>query len=309
MRIVIAGGTGLIGRNLANNLSEDDHEVVVLSRDPSGKERLFSDEIHVVQWSTDGLGKWSQQIDGADAVVNFAGENIAGNRLLPGRWTEAKKRNLVKSRVDAGTAIRRSIESATTKPKLLVQASAVGFYGPCGDELVTETSSPGSDFLANLCLDWEKATDGVEEHGVRRVILRTGLVLSNGGGPLPRLINQYRLLAGGTFGNGKQWWPWIHLDDVIGSIRYLMADNAARGPFNITSPTPETNVQFNKKLGKALHRPSFWPIPGFAVRLLVGEVAVVVLEGQKAVPQKLTGLGYSFKFDRLDAALSNIFGP
>jgi uncharacterized protein (TIGR01777 family) len=308
MRIVIAGGTGLFGRALVENLVGSGHDIVVLSRNAAAQGSTFPEGVQLVQWDAMEIGEWSRQIDGSDVVVNFTGENIAGERFLPGRWTEKKKRVLRSSRVDAGKAISRSIAEASARPRVLIQASAVGYYGPRGDEIVTESTSSGNDYLANLCTAWEASSKGVEQYGVRRVILRTGLVLSNRGGPLPRLIKQYRLFAGGPFGNGEQYWPWIHIDDVVGAIRFLMEDDSAGGPFNITSPTPVTNRLFSKMLGKALGRPSFWPIPAFAMRLLVGEVSVVVLKGQRAVPVKLGALGYDFAFSDLVTALEDVLG-
>lgn len=306
MRIVIAGGTGLIGRVLVGDLARAGHDIMVLSRNAAFKPSTFPEGVQLAQWDAIEIGEWSRLVDGSDVVVNFSGENIAGERFLPGRWTEAKKRLLKSSRVDAGKVISKSIAEAKAKPRVLIQASAVGYYGPRGDEIVTESTSVGDDYLANLCSAWEGATKGVEEHGVRRVILRTGLVLSSIGGPLPRLIKQYRLFAGGAFGSGEQYWPWIHIDDVVGSIRFLMEDESATGPFNVTSPTPLTNRQFSKVFGTVLGRPSFWPIPAFAMKMLVGEVSVVVLKGQRAIPEKLGSLGYKFRFNDLGAALEDV---
>ncbi|HET6446608.1 MAG TPA: TIGR01777 family oxidoreductase [candidate division Zixibacteria bacterium] len=306
MHVVIAGGTGLFGRALQKSLAGDGHEIVVLSRDPdSASEKSFTG-VKIARWSTSELDSWRGLIDGTDVVINLAGENLAGTRFLPGRWTNDKKQKLRSSRVDAGRAIARNIAAAEVKPRLLIQASAVGYYGPRGDEEVTESVPAGDDFLAKLCVDWEEATEDVERFGVRRIILRSGIVLSAEGGPLPRLIKQYRLFAGGSFGGGDQYWPWIHIDDVIGAIRHLMEDHDAAGPVNVTSPTPLTNRHFSKELGRVLGRPSFWPIPTFALKLLVGEVSVVVLEGQRAVPEKLAALGYEFKYSELGPALSEI---
>ncbi|MGB3714867.1 MAG: TIGR01777 family oxidoreductase [Candidatus Promineifilaceae bacterium] len=308
MRIVIAGGTGLIGRALVEDLVGAGHDIVVLSRNSAVQSSTFPEGVQLAQWDASEIGDWSRLVDGSDVVVNFAGENIAGERFLPGRWTEAKKRLLKSSRVDAGEVISRSIAEANARPRALIQASAVGYYGPRGDEIVTESTSAGYDYLAKLCAAWEESSEGVEQHGVRRVILRTGLVLSTRGGPLPRLIKQYRLFAGGPFGNGEQYWPWIHLDDVVGAIRFLMEDDSANGPFNVTSPTPVTNRQFSKAFGRVLGRPSFWPIPAFVMKLLVGEVSVVVLKGQRAIPEKLNSLGFYFEFSDLGAALEDVMG-
>ncbi|MFN2188343.1 MAG: TIGR01777 family oxidoreductase [Candidatus Promineifilaceae bacterium] len=306
MRIVIAGGTGLIGSALVKLLSNEEHELVILSRNPE-KYRNGEDEgVSFEQCDAAEQDSWDRQIDGAQIIVNFAGENLAGDKFLPARWTESKKLALKQSRLDTGSAIARAIANAKNKPDVLIQASAVGYYGPRGSEEISESVPAGDDYLARLCVDWEQSTAGVAEIGVRRVILRTGLVLSTEGGPLPRLLKQFRLFGGGPFGSGHQYWPWIHLDDVIGAIRFLMMNSKARGPFNITSPTPVTNKQFSKQLGRALHRPSFWPIPAFAMRLLLGEVAVVVLTGQRAVPSKLLDLGYKYQYLELGSALADL---
>jgi uncharacterized protein (TIGR01777 family) len=296
----------MIGRALVEDLMDDGHDIVVLSRNAAVMGNTFRGSVQLAQWDAMEIGEWSRLVDGSDAVVNFSGENIAGERFLPGRWTDAKKRRLKNSRVRAGEVIAKSIAGAKDRPKVLIQASAVGYYGPHGDEVVSESTPGGDDYLAGLCAAWEDSSMGVEQYGVRRVILRTGLVLSTRGGPLPRLIKQYRLFAGGPFGNGEQYWPWIHIDDVIGAIRFLMENESANGPFNVTSPTPVSNRQFSKAFGSALGRPSFWPVPAFAMKILVGEVSVVVLKGQRAIPEKLGSLGYEFRFSDLGSALEDV---
>jgi uncharacterized protein (TIGR01777 family) len=306
MQVVIAGGTGIIGRALAPGFAEDGHNVIVLSRNPAATKSASSDSVRYAQWDTGDLGAWSELVDGSDVVINFAGDNLAGDRFLPSRWTGAKKQILRESRLDTGAAIARAITAAKVKPRALIQASAVGYYGPRRSEEVAETEPAGDDFLATLCQEWEESTRQVEEQGVRRIILRTGIVLTSEGGPLPRLLKQFQLFAGGSFGRGDQYWPWIHLEDVTAAIRFLVEDEEATGPFNITSPTPVTNKQFSKALGTVLKRPSFWPIPAFAMKLLVGEVSIIVLEGQRAIPAKLTKLGYEFKYAELGSALEDI---
>ena len=306
MQVVIAGGTGIIGRALAPGLAEDGHNVIVLSRNPDTAKSASSDSVRYVQWDTGDLGAWSELVDGSDVVINFAGDNLAGDRFLPSRWTGAKKQILRKSRLETGAAIANVIAAAKVKPRALIQASAVGYYGPRGNEKVAETEPAGDDFLANLCLEWEESTRQVEEQGIRRVILRTGIVLTSEGGPLPRLLKQFQLFAGGSFGRGDQYWPWIHIEDVASAIRFLVENEEATGPFNITSPTPVTNKQFSESLSTVLNRPSFWPIPAFAMKILVGEVSIIVLEGQRAIPAKLTELGYEFKYAELGSALEDI---
>jgi uncharacterized protein (TIGR01777 family) len=192
------------------------------------------------------------------------------------------------------------------KPGALLQASAIGYYGPRGDEIVTEDSSPGDDFLAKVCIDWEDGTAAVDDLGVRRVITRTGLVLTEEGGALERLKLPYKLFGGMYFGNGRQWWSWIHIDDTIRALKFLLENETAEGPYNLTSPNPARNRQFGKALGKAMNRPSYMPVPDFAMKLLVGDVATVVVDGQRVMPERLQALGFDFKFPELEPAMLDI---
>lgn len=305
-KTVITGGTGVIGRALAQNLVDDGHEVIILSRYPDKHAELLSQGLTLVKWRTDDIGDWATTIDGADIVINFAGENLAGDSFLPDRWNDTKKELLRKSRLAAGNAINEAIRLAAVKPRVLVQSSAVGYYGPRDGEILTESEKPGTDFLANLCVDWEATTAPVEELGVRRVITRTGLMLSPDSGPLQRIKVRFQLFAGGPFGSGDQYWSWVHLQDIVQAIRFLIDEDSAKGPFNLTSPAPVTNRDFAKVLGRVMNRPSFVPLPAFAMRMLVGEVATVVLDGQRAVPHKLEELGFAFSFSELEPALIDL---
>jgi uncharacterized protein (TIGR01777 family) len=262
--------------------------------------------VAVELWDAKTLGDWAKQVDGADAVVNFAGEGIAGDSFLPDRWSAEKKRRIRDSRLNAGQVVVEAIRAATDRPRVLIQSSAVGYYGPRGDETLTEAAAAGDDFLAQICVAWEGVTAEVESMGVRRVIARTGLILTEKGGPLERLVLPYRLYGGMYFGNGRQWWSWIHIDDEVDALRFLLENEAAVGPFNLTAPNPVTNRAFGKALGKATGRPSYMPVPGFAMRLLVGEVATVVLEGQRALPSKLEELGFTFQYPQVEPALLDI---
>ncbi len=306
MRFVVSGGTGMIGRPLVASLAADGHEVKVLSRNPDKQRPALPEGVSVEQWDAKNMGDWSRHVDGADAVINFAGEGIAGDNFLPDRWSAEKKRRIRDSRLNAGKVVVEAIRAATDKPRALIQSSAVGYYGPRGDEMVTEDSAAGSDYLAKICVEWEDVTAEVELMGVRRVITRTGLVLTEKGGPLERLVLPYRLYGGMYFGSGRQWWPWIHIEDEVDALRFLLENEAATGPFNLTAPNPATNRDFGKALGRALQRPSYMPIPGFAMRLLVGEVATVVLDGQRALPKKLEDLGFKFQFPEVEPALLDI---
>jgi hypothetical protein len=303
MRIVVTGGTGMIGQPLVESLVADGHEVVVLSRRPDRWRSELPAAVQLAQWDGKTASAWAKHVDGADAVINLAGEGIAGDRYLPNRWTADKKRRIRDSRINAGSAVVEAIRQASVKPGLLLQASAVGYYGPRGDEIVTEAAAPGDDFLAETCVIWEDETAEVEAMGVRRIIARTGLVLAEKGGPLERLKLPYLLFGGMYFGDGRQWWPWIHINDEIKALKFLVENEAASGPFNLTAPNPVTNRQFGKALGRAMQRPSYMPVPGFALRLVLGEVATVVLDGQRAVPEKLQALGFTFDFPEVEPAL------
>ncbi len=288
MRIVITGGTGLIGSALARDLGETGHEVIALTREPA--KASLPPNTRAVEWDARTAAGWGALLDGDTAIVNLAGESIG-----TGRWTAAKKRRIRESRVDAGKAVLAAIRQAAGKPRVLLQGSAVGYYGRSGDEVATESHPPGEDFLAQVCVDWEASTAEAEALGVRRAVLRTGVVLSDAGGALPRMALPFRLLAGGPLGNGRQWFPWIHIADEVAAIRFLLEHEDARGPFNLTAPRPLTNRDFSRVLGRALHRPSLMPAPSVALRLVLGEMADMLLYGQRAVPHRLLEHGYVFR--------------
>ena len=206
----------------------------------------------------------------------------------------------------SGNILTEAIRAAKNKPKVFVQASAIGYYGPREDEKLTETATPGDDFLSQTCVQWENSTQELEELNVRRVILRTGIVLTPESGALARLLLPYRLFAGGPFGNGKQWYSWIHIADEVAAIRFLLENPEAHGIFNLTAPNPLTNRDFGKTLGSVLNRPSLIPIPKFAMQAAFGEVATVVVDGQRVLPDHLLALGYPFKFPNLEPALKDL---
>ena len=306
MKVVIAGGTGVIGRDLIANLAGAGYEIIVLSRYPDKHRGAMPDGVQVEYWDGAPNGEWAGLVDGADVVVNFAGENLAGEGFLPERWTAAKKRRLRQSRIGPGQAIVKAIAAAERKPKVLVQSSAIGYYGPRADELITESEPPGNDFLASIAVEWEACTEAVEALGVRRVIVRTGLIQTLESGPLTRLYLPYKLFGGVYFGNGRQYWSWIHLDDVIRAIRFLIENEQAQGPYNLTAPNPVTCREFGKTLGKVMGRPSYMPVPGFALKLVIGEVATIVIDGQRVLPKKLEELGFFFQFSEVEKALQDI---
>jgi uncharacterized protein (TIGR01777 family) len=296
MRVIITGGTGLIGRALAQSLVTDGHEVIVLTRNPNRSSGLPT-AVKLVVWNGESANGWSQFADSADAIVNLAGEGIAD-----GRWSEERKRSIYLSRVNAGKAVMEAIEAATIKPKVLIQSSAVGYYGASDDRILTESAGPGADFLAQVCFDWEASTAGASSLGVRRVVIRTGIVLSNDGGAWPKIVLPFKLFAGGPMGNGKQYWPWIHLEDEVRAIRFLMENPEASGVYNLSAPTPLTSSEFAKVLGGVMGRPAFFPAPAPALKIALGEMSTVLLDGQRAVPQRLQDVGFTFKYASAESA-------
>ncbi len=302
MKIIITGGTGLIGSALAKSLVEDNHEIIVLSRSPM-KVKNLPPTVQVVEWDARSAKGWGHLADGVDAIVNLAGESLA-----EGRWTDARKEKIRNSRLNAGRAVVEAIEAAETKPKVLIQSSAVGYYGPRNGREIGEDTPAGDDFLAHICIDWEASTAPVETMGVRRVVIRTGVVLSTDGGALPRMLMPFKMFVGGPIGSGNQGFPWIHLSDEVAAIRFLIENPEASGPFNLTAPNPLTNAQFGQALGKALHRPAILPTPGFVMKLAFGEMATVLLEGQQAVPNRLQELGFTFEFPQAEGALRDLVG-
>ncbi|MEA2195827.1 MAG: uncharacterized protein QOG42_2541 [Solirubrobacteraceae bacterium] len=302
MRVVITGGSGLIGSAAARDLGSAGHEVVVLTRDPS-RVKSLPPGTRAVQWDGKTSQGWGTLLDADTAVLHLAGDPIA-----EGRWTEEKKRRIRQSRVESGRAVLEAIRQAKSRPRALLQGSAVGYYGACGGEVVTESHAPGDDFLARVCVEWEASTAEAASLGVRRPVLRTGIVLSQQGGALPKMALPFRMMAGGPMGGGRQWVPWIHVVDEVGAIRFLLEREDADGPFNLSAPEPLTNRDFSRALGRALTRPSFAPAPGFALRLLLGEMADALLHGQRAVPQRLLELGYVFRYSEAAGALRSLVG-
>lgn len=302
MKIIITGGSGLIGSALAKDLSENGYEVIVLSRSPLAVQEKLTPGVRCLGWDGQTSQGWGDLASGAKAIVNLAGANISG-----GRWTPARKRLILQSRLQAGQAVTQAFQTASPKPEALVQASAVGYYGPHGDEPVTEETAKGQDFLAHVCAEWEASTAGVEQAGVRRVIIRTGVALAKQGGAFPLMALPYRLYIGGPIGSGKQWLPWISLKDEVGAIRFLIEDSMASGIYNFSSPNPTTNKSFGQVLGEVLRRPSYLPVPAFFLKLLFGEMATILLDGQRQIPERLVRQGYVFRFPDLELAIRDIF--
>jgi uncharacterized protein (TIGR01777 family) len=299
MKIIVTGGTGFIGSSLVAALVTAGHEVVVLTR-ASAK---LQGGARAVVWDGNTSGPWKNEIDGADAVINLAGEPIAAKR-----WSAAQKERIKESRLDATRAIVTAIRDASRKPSVLLSGSAVGYYGDLENGDVTETRKPAGDFLGTVCIAWENEAAKAQALGVRVVTLRTGIVLEKDGGALKKMLLPFKLFAGGPIGSGKQWMPWIHREDMIALILFALK-NPVQGPLNATAPSPVTMKEFAVTLGKTLHRPSFAPVPGFVLKIALGEMSILVLGGQKAVPSALLAAGFTFKYNRLDEALRAILTP
>lgn len=290
MKIVVAGGTGFLGTPLVSQLRAAGNDVSVLTRGRAGPGQIT--------WSPNRtIGTWATAIDGADVVINLAGESIAGHR-----WTKSHKARIRDSRILATRSIVAAIHTAARKPATLVNASAVGCYGSRGNEELTEESTPGGDFLAMVCRAWE--TEAVAAADASRVILlRSAPVLESDGGVLPQMIRPFRFFVGGPVGPGSQYWSWIHRDDWVAIVKWALATNHVAGPLNLAAPTPVTNREFAQTLGRVLKRPAFTPAPAFALRLALGEMADMLLFSQRVIPAKAEALGFRFRYRALEPAL------
>ena len=292
MHIVVSGGSGFLGRALDTVLRRDGHRVTVLTR------RARPDRPDDIAWTPDGeVGPWAQALVGADVVVNLAGEGMADRR-----WTAARKTALLDSRLNATCSLVKAVQQVTNGPRVFVSASGVGYYGHTGDERLTEDAPSGRDFVATMASMWEAAAAPAAQVG-RLVLLRTGLVLG-AGGALAKMLLPFKLGAGGRLGSGRQWMPWIHVGDWTALSARLISDPHASGAFNLTAPEPVTNADFTRALGRALHRPAIIPVPGFALKLALGEMAELLLTGQRAVPGKAQALGFDFRYRTVDQALT-----
>jgi uncharacterized protein (TIGR01777 family) len=299
MKIAIAGGTGFIGKALTSFLLENGHEVTILSR--KNESRHASTNPRFVRWLKDGAHP-ERHLAGVEAFVNLAGATINS------RWTQNNKAEIVSSRISAVNEISRIIQNLHKKPCVFVNASAVGYYGTSEDKTFTEQShSEGEDFLAETVKRWESDAMQMEEAGVRTVLCRFGVILDKNQGALSKMVLPYRLLAGGTIGSGKQWLSWIHIDDVVRGILFAIERDSLSGPVNFTAPEPVRMQEFGRQLAHALNRPHWLKAPSLALRLLLGEMSMLVLEGQRVLPEKLLKHEYAFSYPILKDALADIF--
>jgi uncharacterized protein len=296
MKILISGSHGLVGKALLDSLVEDSHEMVRLVR--SGHTLgAFEVEWHPNQGRID-----AQHLEAFDAVFHLAGESIAS-----GRWTDEKKRAIRESRTKGTRLLSETLAKLSRPPSVFISASAIGYYGNRGDEELTEKSSPGDDFLASVCVEWEEATRPAAEKGIRTVLARFGIILDREGGALAKMLTPFRMGIGGRVGDGRQWMSWIALDDVINALKFLLLDSAVRGPVNIVAPNPVTNAEFTKTLGRVLSRPTFFPIPAFGARLAFGEMAdALLLSSQRVEPAVLEERGFAPYWPRLEPALQHL---
>ena len=295
MRLVIAGGTGFIGSALCQRLRANNHSVTILTRTQRPKADNPTEKW--VRWDPSTGEIPADTIDGADGIINLAGEPIAGKR-----WTASQKEKIRSSRIMTTRALVNAAANAKVKPKFLLNGSAVGYYGPRGDETITEEANPGNDFLSQVCAEWEQEAKKAESLGLRVALMRTGIVLGKGGA-LAKMVPPFKFFAGGPLGSGQQWMPWIHLEDEFGLILFLIDRADAVGPFNATAPNPVTMKEFCSTLGRVLGRPSWAPVPGFALRILLGEMAEMLLTGQRVLPARAQKLGYKFRYANLFEAL------
>jgi NAD dependent epimerase/dehydratase family enzyme len=328
MRVFVTGGTGLVGSLLVKKLRERGDQVVALSRRPDAAKQLWGDAVTVIVGDPVQPGPWMEAVSDCDAVVHLAGEGIFNRR-----WSQEFKDLIYSSRIKSTdnivaalgkeSRVRRDApyggapgspassplappEGLGAKARVLVNGSAIGYYGPHGGEELTENSLAGNDFLAKVCLDWEKAAQAAIVHGIRVVLLRTGVVLDQNAGALAKMLTPFKMCVGGPIAGGTQHMSWIHNEDEVGLILFALDHPEVDGPINATAPNPVTNKEFSKALGKVLGRPSFLPTPGFALRVLLGESSQIITQGQRVLPRKALSAGYAFKFSDVEAALRDL---
>lgn len=299
MKVIIAGGTGLIGSALAESLLSDGNEVGIISRNPARVGRNYLP----ISWDESSLLK---ELADADAVINLAGASLGGDNPLKMRWTRKRKSAIINSRLAVGKKLTQAISKLDHPPETFVQASAIGYYGNQGFEPADEDSPPGGDYLADVCLDWEASTAALEEMGIRRLMIRIGLVLSHEGGLLPLLALPFRFFVGGRVGSGNQFLSWVHIQDIVGSIKFLISDSRHQGVYNLSAPNPATNQIFSQLLGKTLRRPAWLPIPALALKIALGEAATLALDGRPVYPARLLDAGYPFQYQDLEDCLQDL---
>ena len=300
-QIIITGATGSIGQRLVKELNAKGKKVIIFTRNTENAQKKLPNTVKYVKWDYKNPEEWKDQLNGVDTVIHLAGANLSSKR-----WNEEFKKLAYDSRVLSTRNLVEAISSIKQKPKAFICASAVGYYGNRYDEILSEESLPGDDYMANLCKDWEAEAAKVEQYGVRRVSVRTGLVLSKDEGVLKQLLLPFKLFVGGPLGNGRQWFPWIHIDDIVGIYLQAIDNESLNGEVNASSPGIVGMTEFAKTFGKVLHRPSLFKIPKFAMKIVAGEVADYAVMSQRISVDKMLNAGYKFKFTDLENSLKNI---
>ena len=302
MKFLVTGATGFIGSVLVRRLLNEGHQIVVLTRRLDAFKHLPTENLKVGVWDGRSVGLWTQHLLDVDAVVNLAGESIAD-----GRWSIERKRLIKASRLESTRALVEALSKGLSRPRVLVNASATGYYGPSPEGEVTEDSPKGKGFLADVCADWENEAKKAESAGMRVVLLRFGIVVEKDGGALKKFIPPFKFYLGGPLGSGGQPFPWVHREDALGAILFAVQNETLSGPVNVVAPETLTMKQFCQALGRAMKRPCWTPVPGFALKAAFGEMSEIILKGQKAVPQKLLRAGYSFRYSNAEDALQKLF--
>ena len=295
MKVLIAGGSGFLGAALKNSLKRDNHQIITLTRrTPQNSEQT--------QWDGKTIDGWGDIVNEVDAVIHFTG---IGLEHWP--WTIKQKQKFIDSRVIPGAALASAIQNASRPPKVFLQSSGINRYGLSGKGIADESTPPGEDFLAQMTVPWESVTAPIEKLGVRRVIIRNAVVLARQGGLFPFMSLPTRLFFGGRFGSGKQAFSWIHLKDHISAVRFLLANEKAHGAYNLISPVPTSNADFMRTLAKVLHRPYWFHVPAFLLKLILGEMSDLLTKGRYSHPKRLIELGFQFRFERLEPAMEDLF--
>ena len=304
MRVFLTGGTGLIGTRIVRDLKERGDQPVVLTRNAEGAKKKFGEGVEIVEGDPTVEGDWMGVIENCEGVINLAGENVFAKR-----WNDKFKEKVRMSRLNATDnvvkALARNPRTGEGQPKVLVSASAIGYYGASEEEEFTEEGRPGDDYMAQVCVDWEKHALEAESHGIRVALVRVGVVLDKEGGALAKMWTPFKMFVGGKVSNGKQWMSWVHHEDIKGIFLHAL-DNDVSGPLNGVAPNPVRNKEFTKAFGKALGRPTIFPIPRFMLRLMLGEVADVIATGQKVIPKRTQEVGYTYKFPHIAEALQDV---
>ena len=305
MRVLLIGATGFIGKPLVEKLVARNHEVYIFTRNDKKTRNLFGDKVHIQQWKADDYIILQEYAHKVDVVINLAGENLSSKR-----WTGDQKRKILSSRVNIGKALSFALKQSEDKPYLLIQASAIGYYGYSEEKVFTERSPVGDGFLPMVAQQWEDSVRNIVEDNTRKIFIRSGVVLGREGGLLPQMLKTFRLFMGGHLGTGNQWLSWIHIDDATEAIVRLVETPGLGGPYNLTAPNPVTMKEFASTLGKVLNRPSWFPVPSFVLETVFGDMArEIMLQGQKVMPRKLQEIGFEFQYNDLESALTDLMNP